>query len=80
MYQLLLGSYNDSQAYEKLYENYLDAVIDADNKGEAEVVLVAPDWNPISEENIDYYELLAKYMSSTLYKYGMTGKLMKISF
>ncbi|SCY21127.1 hypothetical protein SAMN02910451_01746 [Butyrivibrio hungatei] len=74
------GGYNDSQAYEKLYENYLGAVIDADNKGEAEVVLVAPDWNPISEENIDYYELLAKYMSSTLYKYGMTGKLIKISF
>lgn len=74
------GGYCDSQTNEQLYDYYLDAIIDADDKGEDEVVLVTPDWKPLSAENQDHYELLAKYMSSTLYKYGMTSRLMKISF
>ena len=60
-------------------DNYfLEVISEADKAGEDRAVITTPPWYPgvISDDS----GLYAEYLSSTLYKYGVTTKRMEIVF
>lgn len=64
---------------EQLYDYYLDLIAEAELKDAQEITITKPDWY-YGTSNEEYDKLLAEYMASTLFKYGITSKKMAISF
>ena len=63
---------------ERLDGYYVDTVVEADRNGLDTVTISAPKWYPYLPDDPD--GLYSTYISSTLYKYGLTSRKMTILF
>lgn len=70
----------ETASVKKLDEYFIEAIHRADSEGSSEVRIDIPAGYPGIFDDSNTPELYSTYISSTLYKYGITSRLINISF